>query len=81
MRLSLAKVESSIDLLKALSIEVEVPSHLQVSGEVLALGRSQNLTVYDASYFELARRERLPLATLDERLREAARRVGVAVLE
>jgi predicted nucleic acid-binding protein len=37
-------------------------------------------TVYDAAYLELAQRTRLPLATLDSELREAARTEGVALL-
>ena len=39
-----------------------------------------NLTIYDASYLDLARRLRLPLATLDRRLAQAAAREGVALL-
>ena len=35
------------------------------------------LTAYDAAYLELAMREGLPIATLDQQLREAAARVGV----
>ena len=48
---------------------------------VLALARTHRLSVYDASYLELAQRERLPLATLDHDLRKAARTAGTALLE
>ncbi|MGD0188645.1 MAG: type II toxin-antitoxin system VapC family toxin [Roseiarcus sp.] len=41
--------------------------------DVLMLARRRGLTVYDAAYLELARRERLPLATLDAALAKAAR--------
>jgi predicted nucleic acid-binding protein len=34
------------------------------------------LTVYDAAYLELALRPTLPLATLDDELREAAQRAS-----
>jgi predicted nucleic acid-binding protein len=47
---------------------------------VMSLARRHRLTVYDAAYLELALRERLPLATLDAALAEAARHEGVAVL-
>ena len=47
---------------------------------VLGLARSQRLSVYDASYLELAQRERLPLATLDKDLARAARAEGVTLL-
>ncbi len=38
---------------------------------VLSLARNHALTVYDAAYLELALRKRLPLASLDRRLRAA----------
>ena len=41
---------------------------------VLMLARRHQLTVYDASYLELASRETLPLATLDADLATAAHR-------
>jgi predicted nucleic acid-binding protein len=47
---------------------------------VMALARKHRLTVYDAAYLELAARERLPLATLDRALVEAARAEGVTLL-
>jgi predicted nucleic acid-binding protein len=47
--------------------------------DVVALARERNLTVYDAAYLELARREGLPLATLDRALEEAAIAEGVAL--
>jgi predicted nucleic acid-binding protein len=50
-------------------------------GPVLALAREQRLTVYDASYLELAMRRGLPLATLDRRLRDAARSFGIPLVE
>ena len=47
--------------------------------DVVTLARVRNLTVYDAAYVELARRERLPLATLDHALERAAQAEGVAL--
>src|SRR5271165_6775128 len=40
--------------------------------EAMALARAYALTFYDATYLELARREALPLATLDRDLEKAA---------
>jgi predicted nucleic acid-binding protein len=48
---------------------------------VLRIARTQGLSVYDAAYLELAYREKLPLATLDRRLGEAARLMGVQLFE
>ena len=47
---------------------------------VLTLARRHGLTVYDASYLELAARHAAPLATLDGRLAEAARRESVSLI-
>src|SRR5580658_6059254 len=44
---------------------------------VLQMARARGLSVYDAAYLELANRERLPLATLDRRMGEAALLMGV----
>lgn len=43
---------------------------------VLRLARTHRLSVYDASYLELALRAALPLATLDAQLTAAARAAG-----
>jgi predicted nucleic acid-binding protein len=48
--------------------------------ETILLADRHNLTVYDATYLELALRLSLPLATLDDDLRGAAQREGVALL-
>jgi len=47
---------------------------------VLTLARRHRLTVYDAAYLELALREVLPMATLDETLASAARAEGVSLV-
>lgn len=47
---------------------------------VVALSDRHNLTIYDASYLELAVRLSLPLATFDKDLAKAARAEGVTVL-
>jgi predicted nucleic acid-binding protein len=57
-----------------------VVDHSLDEAMVIKLARRHRLTVYDAAYLELALRERLPLATLDASLAEAARREGVAVV-
>src|SRR5437667_4901869 len=47
---------------------------------VLTLARRHRLTVYDAAYPELALREALPMATLDEALASAARAERVSLV-
>ena len=46
---------------------------------LMTLARKRKLTVYDAAYLELAKREALPLATLDRDLEKAAIAEGVAL--
>lgn len=45
-----------------------------------ALARTFHLSAYDAVYLDVARREGLPLATLDEQLKAAAPKAGVRLL-
>lgn len=46
---------------------------------LLRLAREHALSVYDASYLELAGRMRLPLATIDRKLAQAAQAASVAL--
>ena len=46
---------------------------------LMSLARERNLTVHDAAYLELAKREGLPLATLDRALEKAAIAEGIAL--
>jgi predicted nucleic acid-binding protein len=50
-----------------------------VESDLLDLARVHNLTVYDASYLELASRLGLPLCTLDTQLIKAAAKVDVTL--
>lgn len=69
-----------IDLLESLPISVEASLERRLLDDVLPLARETGLTVYDASYLELAGRIGLPLATLETNLQHAAQRVGVRLL-
>lgn len=80
-RLSAADVAQAHGLLSDLPIGVNALTLQVALGPVLDLARAQGLSTYDAAYLELAMREGLPLATEDEALRAAARRVGVPLLD
>ena len=45
----------------------------------LSLSERFSLTLYDATYLELAQRQNLPLATLDQELRAAAKALEIKV--
>ncbi len=70
--LELADLPRVRDLLQSLPVEVEAVSLRLALGEVTELARSLELTAYDAAYVALAARRGLSLATVDDRLRQAA---------
>lgn len=62
-------------------LAVVVTSGVFVSArQALVTARAFQLFAYEAVYLDLARRERLALASLDERLRVAAEQAGVELL-
>jgi predicted nucleic acid-binding protein len=66
--------------LAALPIEVEAMPSEHILSAVSDFGHRLEITSYDAAYIELAARRRLPLATLDERLRKACTALKIEVL-
>lgn len=74
-RLEQAAAVRFLSLLRQLPIIVEVERADLMLGEIMALAREQGLSVYNAAYLHLAMRRGLPLATVDEALRQAAARV------
>jgi predicted nucleic acid-binding protein len=62
------------------SQRVDTSSAFVSTRQSLATARAFKLSAYDAVYLDLARHERLPLATLDERFRAAAAQAGVELL-
>jgi predicted nucleic acid-binding protein len=79
-RLTEAESVRFLTVLRSLPINVEAGSSLRLVDELLPLARRLGLTVYAASYLELAMRRGVPLATLDARLCAAAVAVGVGVV-
>ena len=61
---------------QALEIEAEIVSMRQA----FTTARTYKLSAYDSVYLDLALRARLPLATLDAALRNAAGKAGVELL-
>lgn len=67
-------------LLESFNIITDDETHLRARHDTRALAREHKLSAYDATYLELAMRLGLPLATRDDDLRRAAKKVGVAVV-
>lgn len=72
--------DSTLADLAQLPIQVDTETDRQAWGATLRLAERHQLTLYDAAYLELALRRNLPLASLDEDLRRAARAEKVKVL-
>ncbi len=68
---------SFVNLLNQLPIEVIVEDHRKSMSRILALGRANDLSAYDAAYLDLVIQNVCPLASLDNKLLEAAKRCGV----
>lgn len=69
-----ADTGATLEDLSALTLVVDSTG---TSDDVLAAARSFGLSFYDAEYLELALRRQLTLATLDQRLVDAATDAGV----
>jgi len=76
-RITPTAVVEGMDLLLALPIAVDPAERERHFSTTWRLARTHALSSYDAAYLELALRLRLPLFTLDERLRAAGAREGV----
>ena len=70
----------TISLLESLPIVVDLNCEGRALSEILALARTHALTVYDATYLDLAMRTGLPLATLDNLLIQASQSLGITIL-
>ena len=79
-RLSKSDSMRFLTLLSQLPIFVEYERPEKMMKELLALARNSKLSSYDASYLDLAMRKGLPIATLDNKLIEAAARNDVPIL-
>lgn len=80
-RLSAADAGRFLQLLGGLPIGIEPGSGITASDSVWQLARQNQLSAYDAAYLDLAVREGLPVATRDEKLRQACKVQGVEVFK
>lgn len=79
-RLELADLTRVRGMLGSLPVQVEAVQLETALGEITDLARQLDLTAYDAAYLSLAARRGLPLATVDDRLRQACVRAGVEIV-
>ena len=79
-RMDAAELPRIRALLAALPVEITPVELTTATGGVLEASRAYDLTAYDAAYLDLASIRGLPLATVDEGLRDACARAGVEVV-
>jgi predicted nucleic acid-binding protein len=77
-RISEAESVRWLNRIGALPIVISTPSNLGEIGDLFAIARQFGLSIYDATYLELARRFDVPLATIDRKLSAAARKSGIS---
>ncbi len=78
-RLKRLDSDNIMRFLGMLPLQVDTRTPNRSIQRILDLARSHSLTSYDAAYLDLAMHAQLPLVTLDEPLRKAARKCGVAL--
>jgi predicted nucleic acid-binding protein len=69
-----------LNIEQLLARAIDTDSALISVRQSLSTARAFQLSAYDAVYLDLARREKLPLASLDEQLRSAAKPAGVPLV-
>jgi predicted nucleic acid-binding protein len=80
-RITEDKAGAFLESLGDLPIEIENPTRARMFVSVRALVGQHKLTAYDASYLELAIRHRLPIATSDKALTNAAQAAGITLVQ
>ena len=76
-RLTAAQRKAAMEKLSALQLTVNEEGSRNAFGKTSELAEKYGLTIYDATYLELALRRSLPLASRDEALRNAAKQCGL----
>lgn len=76
-RLTELQAASFVDALSSLPIIVDSSTTDRAMHSIFILAGQSNLSIYDASYLELALREKIPLITHDKELLKAAKKLKI----
>jgi predicted nucleic acid-binding protein len=74
-RISAQTADTFFMEMKTFSFVIEMPRR----DSVISLCRQFGISAYDAAYLALAREQSVPLATYDQRLRDACQRASVSI--
>jgi predicted nucleic acid-binding protein len=80
-RIDASQFSRLIEAVDALPVTLQPALTVKQRGEMLHYAHKHRLTTYDAVYLELALRLDLPLATLDNSLRAAAKAEGAKLVD
>ena len=76
-KLTADEVRTAIEIIRELPAVIDHEAASIAFTRLVDLASEHELTIYDATYIELATRRRLPLASNDARMKQAAVRSGV----
>jgi predicted nucleic acid-binding protein len=79
-RLTAGQRKAAMEKLTAMQLTVDEAGSRNAFGKTSELAEKYGLTIYDATYLELALRRSLPLASRDEALKNAAKQCGLKAL-
>ena len=79
-RLTAMQRKAAMEKLTAMQLTVDEEGTRNAFGKTSELAEKYGLTIYDATYLELASRRSLPLASRDEALKNAAKQCGLKAL-
>lgn len=79
-RITPAQSARFIETLKSFPIKIEEETSWDHSESLLITARTHSLSAYDTAYLNLAMRLGIPLATLDRKLKDVAKKLGVQIL-
>ena len=78
-KLTLDEARTAIEIIRELPAVIDHEAAAMAFTRLVDLATQHELTIYDATYIELATRKQLPLASNDARMKQAAIRSGVAL--
>lgn len=74
------QINEIVNLIYDLPVEIENINFCYIQNNIFNIANDNNLSVYDASYLELAIRFNCSLATLDKKLIDVAKKLNVSLI-
>ncbi len=78
-RIRQPEIRRFVDLLQGLSVVEDRQPFADTASNILPMAREYDLSAYDAAYLNVAVRHEVPVATLDDDLREACKAAGINI--